>query len=53
MSKILILNGPNLKLLGKREQEIYGYETLNDISSGLSEVTKEINVELRHQQCNS
>ena len=53
MSKILILNGPNLNLLGEREPEIYGYESLNDISSGLNEVAKEIDVELSHQQFNS
>tara|TARA_B100001778_G_scaffold164988_1_gene135595 strand:- start:9 stop:455 length:447 start_codon:yes stop_codon:yes gene_type:complete len=53
MSKILILNGPNLNLLGEREPEIYGYESLNDISSGLNQVAKEINVELSHQQFNS
>ena len=53
MCKILILNGPNLNLLGEREPEIYGYESLNDISSGLNQVAKEINVELSHQQFNS
>tara|TARA_E500000178_G_scaffold144228_1_gene143835 strand:- start:401 stop:847 length:447 start_codon:yes stop_codon:yes gene_type:complete len=53
MGKILILNGPNLNLLGEREPEIYGYESLNDISSGLNEVAKEINLELSHQQFNS
>ena len=53
MGKSLILNGPNLNLLGEREPEIYGYESLNDISSGLNEVAKEINVELSHQQFNS
>ena len=53
MGKILILNGPNLNLLGEREPEIYGHESLNDISSGLNEVAKEINLELSHQQFNS
>ena len=53
MNKILILNGPNLNLLGEREPEIYGYESLEDISAGLDEVAKEIKVELSHQQFNS
>ena len=53
MSTILILNGPNLNLLGEREPEIYGYDSLEDISSGLNEVAKKINVTLNHQQFNS
>ena len=40
MSKILVLNGPNLNLLGEREPEIYGYESLDYISAGLNEFAK-------------
>ena len=31
MKKIIIINGPNLNLLGEREPEVYGHESLNDI----------------------
>ena len=52
MCKILVLNGPNLNLLGEREPEIYGYESLEDISSGLDDVAQQINVNLFHEQFN-
>lgn len=35
MSKILVLNGANLNLLGKREPSIYGFETLGDLEANL------------------
>lgn len=50
--KILILNGPNLNLLGKREPEIYGRVTLNEICQKCSEICKEHDVELRFVQSN-
>ena len=35
--KILVLHGPNLHLLGKRQPEIYGHQTLNDINTALDQ----------------
>ncbi len=37
MKKVLVLHGPNLNLLGTRQPEIYGHETLEDINNGLYE----------------
>lgn len=46
--KILVINGPNINMLGTREPEIYGRETLDDINQELVEYSKqfgEINLE--------
>lgn len=51
MSKILILNGPNLNLLGRREPDIYGSATLADLEKSLS--AKFPSVELEYFQTNS
>jgi 3-dehydroquinate dehydratase-2 len=50
--KIAIINGPNLNLLGTREPEIYGRETLADIESNLLKVAKELGVQLTFSQHN-
>ena len=39
MSLFTILNGPNLNLLGQRQPEIYGYETMADVEANCRKVT--------------
>ena len=50
--KVLLLNGPNLNLLGQREPEVYGKQTLVDIVVGLEKQAQLANVELTHLQSN-
>jgi len=52
MVSILIVNGPNLNLLGKREPDVYGRETLEDIVSRLKKVADELGGTIEHVQSN-
>ena len=53
MTNILVLNGPNLNLLGAREPEIYGSESLDDIHKMLEAQAKEYGYHLEGRQTNS
>ncbi len=50
--KVLILNGPNLNLLGTREAAIYGSSTLDEINRDLSGLAKELGLSLEFFQSN-
>ena len=49
---VMILNGPNLNLLGKREPHIYGAETLADVEASCRELAKELRLDIRFHQSN-
>lgn len=53
MPEILVLHGPNLNLLGLREQEIYGSLTLEEIDRRLVEAGKGLGLQVRSYQTNS
>lgn len=53
MFSILVLHGPNLNLLGKREPETYGKMTLAEIDQRLIEYGREVGAEVRTAQSNS
>ena len=52
MNKIIILNGPNLNLLGEREKNQYGNFTLKDIEKSCKEFAKRSNISLSLYQSN-
>lgn len=51
--KVLVLNGPNLNMLGLREPEIYGAQSLTDIIDALSIKADGMDIELSHLQSNA
>lgn len=52
MPKIVILNGPNLNLLGQRQPEIYGRDTLADVEANCRRLAGELGLELEFRQSN-
>lgn len=52
MKKVLVLHGPNLNLLGHREQDVYGSDTLAEVNASLYTLAAEVGLELRIVQSN-
>jgi len=53
MSRLVyVLNGPNLNLLGKRQPEIYGSETLADVERDCRDLAKELKLDIQFHQSN-
>jgi 3-dehydroquinate dehydratase-2 len=53
MPKLLLLNGPNLNLLGQREPEVYGHETLADLVKRANNTATSLGYELQDFQSNA
>ncbi len=53
MRRILVVNGPNLNLLGRREPKVYGTGTLEELNNTLSEMAKELGIQVEFFQSNS
>ena len=52
MSKILIINGPNINLLGEREQSQYGSTTFDDLKKMCIKKSQDIGIKLDFKQSN-
>jgi 3-dehydroquinate dehydratase-2 len=52
MTRVLVLQGPNLNLIGTREPEIYGHETLEEIHEGIAERAVELGLDVEFFQSN-
>ena len=52
MTRVLVLQGPNLNLLGTREPEIYGHETLEEVHEGIARRAQELGLEVDFYQSN-
>jgi 3-dehydroquinate dehydratase II len=52
MTKVLVLNGPNLNMLGTREKNIYGSQTLEDINKNLAKLADQHKITLEFFQSN-
>ena len=52
MKSVLILNGPNLNMLGTRQPEVYGSTTLEDIHAACAAKAKALNISLAFEQSN-
>lgn len=53
MIRVLVLHGPNLNFLGRREPDIYGSNTLDEINQRLQDLARQMNIELQILQSNS
>jgi 3-dehydroquinate dehydratase-2 len=50
--RVAVVHGPNLRLLGRREPEVYGTDTLDDVDAGLRDLAAELGVEIESFQSN-
>ena len=51
--RVLVIHGPNLNLLGEREPDVYGTQTLADIDEAITALARELGIEVRSVQHNS